>query len=74
MPTIHEGARICTLKTQEKSTKVIASIEETPEEDEEEAINVVVTSVETSLELQSEGEGMLIIHVVNKLHHVSILL
>ena len=53
---------------------MIASIEETPEEDEEEAINVVVTSVETSLELQSEGEGMLIIHVVNKLHHVSILL
>ena len=67
MPTTHEGARICTLKTQERSTKVIA---ETPE-DEEETTNVMVTPVETSLELQSEGEGMLIIYVVNKLHHVS---
>ena len=57
MPAIHEGARICTLKT--------------PEKDEEETTNAVVTPVETSLELESEGEGMLIIHVVNKLHHVS---
>ena len=57
MPAIHEGARICTLKT--------------PEKDKEETTNAVVTPVETSLELESEGEGMLIIHVVNKLHHVS---
>ena len=40
-----------------KTTKVVASITETPdqEEAEEETMNAVVTPVETSLELESEG-------------------
>ena len=70
MPTIHEEVKTYTLKTPEKATKVVASIAETLEESEEETVHAMLTPVETSLELESEGEGMLIFHVVNKLHHV----